>query len=550
MHCLYYMISEGKQCVMVGFVELFTFVKSLKEDWNAVIKGVAISYGTQKQKDVGLSMGQAPKQRGQNAPVNDGRPPDTTDALVDKRSAKLGRPVGSTNHDKNQFSTYPLYHTLQDKPAQKNRCWLAAGLETLYALFSPLWLCGISGAGKDIFSAIVLTRAQGKIHGLVNEKYPGSFPPGLFASCDFFLEISLDPKLHKSPFYKQLFQYNTHRTFTCEMSPKIEQKFPDCARRSHHVITVSPALFDKNKIPYSNVPQLFDEWEKQGLVSSSGLVCKACPTHKPAPKPKKSKQKVERIDSEVDLVLDHAFSQQSAHHLVERSQIDFLNPSPPLHLNIHLEVPGEADWGYWTGRHYYCKVLCTTNQMTGVWLHSNGNNAGYAQLVNQVPSAIAGVHKETSWLMYSRVWTADEESHVEEAIKKIQQDHPNPSGDLPFVTLKSILNSSHNTVNTPYEASSVVAKIPEDSQKREVGPNNIMFNVLEADLADSDEQYEEDEGGITQTQIAAKVSNEEDALSNEEDASEDTPDSLPHIKEMGVSGLLPPCPLVPWDLDP
>ncbi|POW00056.1 hypothetical protein PSTT_13355 [Puccinia striiformis] len=152
--------------------------------------------------------------------------------------------------------------------------------------------------------------------------------------------------------------------------------------------------------------------------------------------------------------------------------------------------------------------------MTGVWLHNDGNNAGYAQLVNQVPSAIAGVHKETSWLMYSRVWTADQESHVEEAIKKIQQDHPNPSGDLPFGTLKSILNSSHNTVNTPYEASSV------------------------ADLADLDEQYEEDEGGITQTQIAAEVSNEEDALSNEkdtlsneEDTPEDAPDSLPHIKE-------------------
>ncbi|KAH9454975.1 hypothetical protein Pst134EA_022463 [Puccinia striiformis f. sp. tritici] len=58
-----------------------------------------------------------------------------------------------------------------------------------------------------------------------------------------------------------------------------------------------------------------------------------------------------------------------------------------------------------------------------------------------------------------------------------------------------------------------------------------MFNVLEADLADLDEQYEEDEGGITQTQIAAEVSNEEDALSNEEDTPEDAPDSLPHIKE-------------------
>ncbi|KAI9620167.1 hypothetical protein KEM48_008244 [Puccinia striiformis f. sp. tritici PST-130] len=48
-----------------------------------------------------------------------------------------------------------------------------------------------------------------------------------------------------------------------------------------------------------------------------------------------------------------------------------------------------------------------------------------------------------------------------------------------------------------------------------------MFNVLEADLADLDEQYEEDEGDITQTQtkIAAEVLNE------------DSPASLPHINK-------------------
>ncbi|KNF04516.1 hypothetical protein PSTG_02426 [Puccinia striiformis f. sp. tritici PST-78] len=239
MHRLYYMISKGKQCVMVGFVELFTFVKSLKEDWNAVIKGVAISYGTRKQKDVGLSMGQAPKRRRQKAPVNDGRPPNTTDALVDKRSAKLGCPVGSTNHDKNPFSTYPLYHALQDKPAQKN-CLEPARTFSLLSL-------AISTAGQRTSS-----RCLGRSDRFL-----------LVRKARFM--ASLDPKLHKSPFYKQLFQYNTHRTFTCEMSPKIEQKFPDRARRSHHVITVSPALFNKNKIPYSNVPRLFDEWEKQGL---------------------------------------------------------------------------------------------------------------------------------------------------------------------------------------------------------------------------------------------------------------------------------------------
>ncbi|KNF06679.1 hypothetical protein PSTG_00554 [Puccinia striiformis f. sp. tritici PST-78] len=161
------------------------------------------------------------------------------------------------------------------------------------------------------------------------------------------------------------------------------------------------------------------------------------------------------------------------------------------------------------------------NRTTGVWLHNDGNNAGYAQLVNQVPSAITGVHDETSWLMYSRSWTPDEESHVKEAIKKIRRDNPNPSGDVPFATLKSILNSSHNSVNIPYNASSVVADIPKDSQEKNSGPKDIMFNVLEADLADLDEQYEEDEGDITQTQtkIAAEVLNE------------DSPASLPHINK-------------------
>ncbi|KNF01952.1 hypothetical protein PSTG_04776 [Puccinia striiformis f. sp. tritici PST-78] len=370
MHCLYYMISEGKQCVMVGFVKLFTFVKSHKEDWNTVIKGVAISYGTQKQKDVGLSMGQAPKRKRQNAPVNNGRPPNTTNELVEghnKRSAKLGLPVGSTNIDKNRFTTYPLYHALQDNLAQKNRCWMAVGLESLYALFSPLWLCGISGAGKDLFTVIanqfnsrttyeltligtirlVLTCVQGKIHALANNQYP------------------------------------------------------------------------------------------------------SCSSDKPSAKPKKTKRQVEKINLEVELVLDPILLQQSAHLLLEHSRVDFMNPSPPLHLNIHLDCPGKSDWwlakefqsktncplklivggatytlvsrGYWMGKHYYCKVLRTTNQMTGVWLHNDGNNAGYAQLVNQVPSAIAGAHEETSWLMYSRVWTADKESHIEEAIEKIQR---------------------------------------------------------------------------------------------------------------------------------
>ncbi|KAI7939386.1 hypothetical protein MJO29_014122 [Puccinia striiformis f. sp. tritici] len=232
MHRLYYMISQGKTCLMVGMVELYSFVHSLGDDWNAVMKGVSISYGSQKPKDVGLSMGLAPKTKQNHQAPSDGRPPNTSDALGEgpTKKAKLGRPLNSGNFDKNQFSTYPSYRGITKNPQQANRCWMAAGLESLYALFSPLWLRGISGRQKDLFSfmvnhftsrstyeltlkgtiASILTNGKNKLFNFATEKYPGRFPPGFFASCDFFLEVMLDPSLHQSRQPRQLFVVNKH----------------------------------------------------------------------------------------------------------------------------------------------------------------------------------------------------------------------------------------------------------------------------------------------------------------------------------------------------
>ncbi|POW13130.1 hypothetical protein PSHT_07866 [Puccinia striiformis] len=150
-------ITAWKTCLMVGMVELYSFVHSLEDDWNAVMKGVSILYGSQKPKDVGLSMGLAPKTKRNHQAPNDGRPPNTSDALGEgpTKKAKLGRPPNSGNFDKNQFSTYPSYQGITKNPQQANRCWMAAGLESLYALFSPLWLRGISGRQKDLFSFMV-----------------------------------------------------------------------------------------------------------------------------------------------------------------------------------------------------------------------------------------------------------------------------------------------------------------------------------------------------------------------------------------------------------
>ncbi|KNE92997.1 hypothetical protein PSTG_13633 [Puccinia striiformis f. sp. tritici PST-78] len=149
--------SDGKNCLLVGMVELFSFVYSLEEDWNAVMKGVAICYGSKPPKDIGQSMGLAPKRKRNHQAPSDGRPPDTSDALaeVPGKQSKLGRPRYSANFDKNQHSTYPLYRLITKISHQANRCWMAAGLEGLYALFSPLWLRGINSRGQDLFSFLV-----------------------------------------------------------------------------------------------------------------------------------------------------------------------------------------------------------------------------------------------------------------------------------------------------------------------------------------------------------------------------------------------------------
>ncbi|KNE88820.1 hypothetical protein PSTG_17741, partial [Puccinia striiformis f. sp. tritici PST-78] len=470
MHHLYYMISEGKQCLSVGMVELFTFVTCLEEDWKSVIHGVAISYGPRKQKDVGVSMGQAPKQKRQ-AHTNDGRPPDTTDELIEgniQKKAKLGRPPGATNADKNRFTTYISYHALFKNPAQRNRCWLSAGLESLFALFSPLWLRGISGHGKDMFTAIVNHFTSRTTYELT------------------LIELATDPQQHKSPNLKQLFSYIEHRTFTCEISPNIEQFYPDRANRSRHVVKISPATFSQNKIPYADVKRLLGEWETNGLIVVSGL------------------------SSPSSSALHHHSLSPSVPRWVAPSAFKFSSGCPRrIGLAFNQEFQMKTDWpfkltlggatytlvsrGFWTGLHYYCKVLRTANKMTGVWLHDEAENQGYAQLINQVPSAIAGPQELTSWVMYSRAWTMDEEKYVEEAITKIRKNNPNPAGDIPFSTLKSILNASHTSVTTPLQESVAAAsKVA----------NPLDFGLLDSDLANLDDE------DLVTTQVAETVQND------------------------------------------
>ena len=143
---------------MVGIINLYKFVSMLGQDWNAVINEVSINYGNDKPKDIGATLGITKKRkRSRETTVNDGRPPDTTDELVNgrkKKHAKLGQQQNFSKLNKNMWSADLSYQGVTENAKNRNCCWISAGLESLYALFSPLCIRGISGQGKNLFTCV------------------------------------------------------------------------------------------------------------------------------------------------------------------------------------------------------------------------------------------------------------------------------------------------------------------------------------------------------------------------------------------------------------
>jgi hypothetical protein len=165
--------------------------------------------------------------------------------------------------------------------------------------------------------------------------------------------------------------------------------------------------------------------------------------------------------------------------LAEHSILKFPKGQAPPHLHFLLDVAaivkpseqkdfmGANNWpatlklgeeeyilfarGFWNGSHFWCKVLRTVGAITGIWLHNDMENDGYACLVSSDRSYIGGTAPSTSWLMYSRAWTASETDFVDEMISKIKKDHSKATGHLPFVHLSNILRSTrpdHNSEST------------------------------------------------------------------------------------------------------
>ncbi|EFP75210.1 uncharacterized protein PGTG_01803 [Puccinia graminis f. sp. tritici CRL 75-36-700-3] len=495
MHRLYYMISEGKKCLLIGMAELFAFVKALEDDWHAVMRGVSIEYGAKNksQQDLAISIGwQKPPKRNpanrKKVELNDGRAPDTTATLLPQPKNVGGRPKNSHNLIKDPFSTYISYSASQDS-AKKNRCWLAAALESLYAMFNPLWLCGTNGLKSDIFTTLVkhfnsrsswelslsghirsfLSIGQNSLHAAANKISPGCFNPGVFCSADLFIDLLIDPHIRKQSktIYppRDLFTVTEVRTATCELQPEVDQVHPRGVREVT-VLRIQKETFDSANIEPFSVQQLISVWTTDGISSVSGLCCKLCPSTK---------------------------KQEEPHHIVERSVFTVENGGPPQHLYLLVQVSSifdEADQqtfmagldfpfqlefhgvsytlfsrGFWNGVHYWSKMLKNIGGISGVWIHDDRENGGIARLISPDHTTIAGLAAHTSWVFYSRPWNRSEEKFVEDSIAKITQDNKGAPGTMPFAHLGQLLSLSPNRLlpateytSTAMSAGSTVSK--------------------------------------------------------------------------------------------
>ncbi|OAV89319.1 hypothetical protein PTTG_28733 [Puccinia triticina 1-1 BBBD Race 1] len=508
MHCLYYMISEGKKCLIIGMAQLYAFVKTLEDDWHAVMRGVSIEYGAKNkgQQDLALSIGwqKSPKRNPANrkkAELNDGRAPDTTAALLPKNSG--GRPPGSRNLIKDSMTTYISY-AASDAPARKFRCWLAAALESLYALFNPLWLRGTNGLKSNIFTTLVkhfnarstweltltgqirsmLTAGQNSLHSTANKLSPGSFNASVFCSTNLFIDLLIDPFLRKNPKTsyppRDLFTVTEVRTATCEARPDIEQPHPR-GIRDVTVLRIQKEMFEAANMEPCSVQGLITTWASDGIASTSGLCCKSCPSTKQPAEPhhiiEKSVLTVENggapqhlyLFAQVSTIFNEDEQKMSDEQQTFMAGLDF-----PRYLEFHGVKYTLFARGFWNGSHYWCKMLKNLGGISGVWMHDDRQNGGIARLISPDQSTIAGRAPNTSWVFYSRPWSSSEDEFVSKSIANIARDHPGAPGSLPFAHLGMLLN---NSPNSPIEDQQIAAL----SDKQ--GPKSILLDGKEVAAA-------------------------------------------------------------------
>jgi hypothetical protein len=510
-----FLISLGKKSLMEGFYELFAFVKALDQmDHLLAMRRVAIQYGIvpKNKQDVAHSIGWIKPTKRQRAAVNDGRPPDTTDALLDcpQKKAKLRRPPKSKNINRSMHTTYLSYAASKEEK-MKNHGWLASAMELLYTVYSPLWLRSPGGHLNDLFHLLVshftsqtthklqenkhlksiLTCGLNSLFNEAQQKHPQTFISGQYASCDYFFSLVLDPQLNSAAVLQKIFSIQETRKYLCPL--KIRNHVVETPHEEQVIfaLQVTQLMYEQNQIPSSNPESLIAKWTSSSLDGASCLVCKRCSALRAK---KKANCKIPNSQQ----------SRPSSSRLNELSLLSFPQSGPPLHVyfqvdavpiaddNTKLEFMGQMNWpfklnilgkvytlisrGYLGHNHYWGKVLRTVRSVTGVWLHNDLENAGYAQMVDLVPGTISGAHPNTSWLIYSQTWNQDEAAFVKESISQIRRNNPSISSGFPFTHMKNLLNISYDRAltmemsNPPKASNSLM--ITSDSTKKQLDDNS------------------------------------------------------------------------------
>ncbi|EGG09506.1 uncharacterized protein MELLADRAFT_95997 [Melampsora larici-populina 98AG31] len=455
LHRVYYMLCDGKCGIISGMIQLFAFVSSLQRDYESRLKGISVTYGSSNQnwQDVVTSLGMA-KPTKHRYIANDGRAPDTTQELLDyadEHSGKVvkkkgpGRPQGSQNINRSALTTYKSY-TSGSTIGTLNRCWQTATLESLYALWGPLWSDHTNVNGSSLPTIVIrhftgrcdaevnqgkhlgglLKQGQNIIHKVIQALKPESYISDECCLADGFMDMMVD-----HPSTRPLFAINVTKTLICHCNHTHNRettKYLGCFR-------IFPSMFRETALAYGQLDVMLQDFLSNGVITEPGLVCRQC-------HPKKRQG-----GDEGDLTM-----------LEQRMKIE--HTLLPLHLYFLLDnvmaldskergrYMGDTNWparlvigkaqyqmvtrGFWGGNHYWCQVVRSVEGVLGVWHYDELKNGGFAQLISRDVDSISGCIANTSWTCYTRVPFESEANKVKKALLDLMKRFPDQHLSMPF----------------------------------------------------------------------------------------------------------------------
>ncbi|EGG09884.1 uncharacterized protein MELLADRAFT_95336 [Melampsora larici-populina 98AG31] len=455
LHRVYYMLCDGKCGIIAGMIQLFAFVSSLERDYEARCKGISVTYGSSNQnwQDIVTSLGMA-KPTKRRYVANDGRAPDTTKELLDGADPKSGkpskkkgpgRPRGSLNINRSALTTYKSY-TSGTTIGTLNRCWQTATLESLYALWGPLWSDHTHVNGTSLPTIIIrhftgrcdgelnegkhlgslLKRGQNIIHKAIQALKPESYTSDKFCSADGFMDMIVD-----HPHTRPLFAINVTKTLICHRNDKHNR----ATTRSLGGFWLFPSMFRESGVAYGQLDILLQDLFSEGVLTEPGLVCRGCHPIKEKgheeEDPTLYDQRMKIEDTSLPLHLYFLMDNVMALDSKERGRY-MGDTNWPARLEL-----GEAKYqmvtrGFWGGNHYWCQVVRSVEGVLGVWHYDELKNGGFSQLISRDVDSLSGCIANTSWTCYTRVPFEAETVKIKHALLDMMKKFPDRHLSIPF----------------------------------------------------------------------------------------------------------------------